>query len=258
MNGPSKSIQVIISILLVPILAPNIVLAASVDSLHRAVTLMSQQEILTRVLDITGFTGKNGLSLALGTAEAKLIPLDSGRISLLRESITGDRIWFLVLKSVQVPTVYTKNKQDMKTWRDFEIWADPTSGCIIRIYSNTMDSATRLKYKPYYPQLEIMLLHNPNENCVGIPDIQPAFTLNKVFETAIDDLLRPTEIIVYYVNFSRRGSDPKPCWIIDFTGVPPFAKGGSHTDYNLNHDRKVIDVMTGGMVYYLFYSTKRE
>jgi hypothetical protein len=234
--------------------------AAETDSLHKALPTLSEQDVLKRVLEFTGFFSNDGLSLEQGTALAELLPIDSAHITLLRDSMICPQIYHISLKDVQVPTIYTMNNPNTKKQRDFEIWVDACCGSILRIYSNTMDSVSNLKYKPYFLDLEnnLELQENPNPRSINYPSEVPKFTLTKVLETSIDDLLRPTEISAYYVSMSRLGNKPMPCWIINLTGIPPTERGGSKTNYNLNHLEKVIDVRTGGMLYATFYSAPRH
>ena len=98
------------------------------------------------------------------------------------------------------------------------------------------------------------------ERYLGLPDEAPQLTflqaVDRVLAEGIGSPFQAKEIDGYYVMHARGSEEPRPVWIVELRGLPPYAvKSAPDVDseavprWQRNHMRNVVDARTGRVLF---------
>jgi hypothetical protein len=219
--------------------------------------LITPQAAVERALAYTGFDNTQELSVSKGNVEAMMTTPDKASVNLMRDKAGSDSLWQVTLKDVQFTLLDKSRPFREQQHRDFTVWLDAVTGKLIRIHSKLPDTVGCVKRKPFYIEMERLMVGNLSAAYHGYPDSLPGISLFDIMQTVVSEPFNKKEITAYYIIYSCYEIDNEPVWIVDIGGMPPFEARqlSSKTDYSLNHMRKVIDPTNGGVHNFTYYGS---
>lgn len=209
--------------------------------------LKTEDQAVSAALAATGFSRLTHYQVP-ATKAAELVVLEDDQTPFLHNQINGRQLWYVTVQvklelKVEDRTGETHLEYDT-TSRRFDIYLDPWTGNIIKMVSG---AEAVYEHKPPLPAADTAewFLSGQRKLYHDLPAEPPGVDFLEALRSTIGSPFLAREIHVSYLTYSKMDSEPRPVWIIDLRGIPPWPVKGEVPIEQRNHMRSIVDARTG-------------
>lgn len=186
------------------------------------------------------------------SGETRVVQSTESQVAFIASGINRRRAW---LTEILVPDIgrliYAdeQHRDDVPSKefpKRFEVYIDSATGLFLEARAVFEGEHEWLFPEPTESEA-VEQLAQFSELYHGLPDVAPGISMIDAMKVCKSRPLSAKEMTISYVLYSFQGSEPIPCWVLLFRGLPPIRAAYGFDEITPSHttERMVVDAMTG-------------